>query len=166
MKTFLSRYCQFLGQPESQQGAVATYSIAAVVFSAVIVFIMQGFYLENQKEYQTQAALTDWLTQNTVRLSRAAHWQQAYNSGKKEPIKRDNRTLVMLLSETAASKNLIVSRLEHRQAKVTVNFKNTYFSELMIWLASLEKTGITVDQANITYIEKNKADATLTFTAN
>ncbi|MDB9953030.1 type II secretion system protein M [Porticoccaceae bacterium] len=166
MKTFLRRYCQFLGQPESQQGAVATYSIAIVVFSLAIVFIMQGFYTGSKKEYQEQALLTDWLMRNTAQLSSAAELQQAATNEKTGIIKRDNRTLVMLLSETAASKNLIVSRLEHRQAKVTVNFKNTYFSELMIWLASLEKRGITVDQANITYIEKNKADATLTFTAN
>jgi len=166
MKSFLNRYCQFFGQPESQQGAVGTYSIAVVIFSAVIIFMMQGFYLGNKKEYQDQAALTDWLIRNTVQLSSAAELQQAATDERIGAIKRDNRTLVMLLSETAASKNLTVSRLEHRQAKVTVNFKNTYFSELMIWLASLEKRGITVDQANITYIEKNKADATLTFTAN
>mgnify|MGYP006086993097 CR=1 FL=1 len=168
MKTFLSRYCQFLGQPESQQGAVATYSIAIVLFSIVMVSIMQGFYLGNKKEYQTQVELADWLHHSALRLEMSVRLDRnedaALGAIKKENINNDSRTLVVLLSETAVENGLILARLEQRQAKVTLTLNKANFSDVMTWLDALEVDGIAADQVNITYVDKNIAEVILTFT--
>lgn len=161
MKDLLERYCHFFGRPQAQQGAVVSYSIATVVFSSIIIFLLQGFYLEAKKEYQAQVALIDWLNQNRAHLTRASRPDQTANSGL---IKKDNRTLVVLLSETAVDNKLALSRLEQRQSKVTVNLNEASFKGLITWLATLADHGVNLGQANISYIENNIANATLTFT--
>lgn len=163
MREFLKSYCRFLGQDESQQTKSLLYSLAAILVSFIIVLHLQKFYKQSRANYIQQTELASWLQKNSGRLQAAVTSQKDNDHRQAANSHSNQKTLVLLLSDSAASQNLTLTRLAQQQSRVTVTLNKVVFSRLMTWLEKLDNHGVFIEQANITRIKNNRANATLVF---
>lgn len=161
-KSILRYYCQILGQPEKNRHALVAYSVIIIFLLIIVVMPLRKYYQDSQAVYKQRQQLADWLIQQRPSLMAAAKSHR--QSGKQPESNRDQRTLMRLISETALTQNLILSRLEQRQANVTVTLEKQPLSKIMAWIQYLtEQHQIEIEQASVKYVGTNQASATLTF---
>ena len=161
-KSILRYLCQIFGQPEKQGHALVAYGVLVILVLVIVVLPVKEYYQESRATYQQRHQLADWLIQQRPSLMAAAKSHR--QSGKQPESNRDQRTLMRLISETAQAQNLKLSRLEQRQANVTVTLEKQQLSQIFVWLQDITHTHkVNVEQASVGYADTNKANATLTF---
>lgn len=158
----LRRYLHFIRRPEKLAYALILYSSLTLLLMVVLVLPLKDYQRESRENYRHQRDLEKWLWQNQSRLVTA---RDSYQQAKQDqPAKGDKRTLMRLVSEIAETQNLKLSRLEQRQANVTVSLEKQPLSKSLKWLQKLaEDHQVNIEQVSLRYTDLGKVSATLTF---
>lgn len=166
MESLINGYCRFLGQATENKAAVISYTVAVLVVLLVAILPLHNYYQAHKQDFIQQSELAIWLQSQHQQLDRAATYAKQEQAGILQD-EADNRTLVVLLSETAGEAELLLARLEHRRPLVIVSIENQSFSDVFNWLRSLtDEYDVIVDQANMTYVAEDKVNARLAFKQN
>ena len=134
----------------------AFFSILALIF--LVILPAKKYYDREVTRFIGAEELNTWLVENESRLRTKETSALGLDS-----IAAD-QSLVIVVSESASSSGIKISRMEPQENRLIIQIEKTPFSGLIKWISELsEAKEITVQDISVNYISTNTVSARLVF---
>lgn len=140
LEEFKSRFQQ-LSDREQKLVSVAAFAVLIGLVYFAIYAPLQDSIAQGKNTLNSQKELLTWVSQNA---NRAIQLRQSGSQGSNY-----QGSLPQAVNQTAGRANISISRMQPQGDDIQVWVDNAQFDNVLTWLDSLEKMGISIIEADI-----------------